>query len=100
MPSADTRTAAPQPATSAPATSLEQTIRAHLERRRLALADEIRAYPSPIAGCDQQFNWLLEQRNEIAANLRRLEEVCARHPPGEARDAALGKGWERLDATR
>lgn len=36
-----------------------------LEQRRLDLADEIRHYPTPIAGCDQHFNWLLERQQAV-----------------------------------
>ena len=27
--------------------------------------EEIRHYPTPIAGCDSHFNWLLEERRKI-----------------------------------
>jgi hypothetical protein len=43
-----------------------------LEAERRRLYDEIRNYPSPIAGCDQQFNDLLEQLQRILAELRRV----------------------------
>jgi len=47
-------------------------IRAHLENRRDRINDEIGCYPTPIAGCDQQFNYLLEQRTGMSAECRRL----------------------------
>lgn len=31
-----------------------------------AIMDEIRYYPTPIAGCDDQFNYLCEKREAIA----------------------------------
>jgi hypothetical protein len=40
------------------------------ERRRLY--EEIRNYPTPIAGCDQQFNYLLEQHAQVIAELNRI----------------------------
>lgn len=48
-------------------------IRACLERRRDQLFEEIRNYPSPITACDQQFNFLLEQRAKVAEELCRCE---------------------------
>jgi len=47
-------------------------IRAHLENQRDRINDQIGRYPTPIAGCDQQFNYLLEQRAGISAECRRL----------------------------
>jgi len=44
----------------------------HLERARSSILAEIRSYPPPIAACDQQFNYLLEQRDRIARELTRL----------------------------
>lgn len=35
--------------------------------------DEIRAYPTPISGCDAQFNYLIGLRGSIAAALHELE---------------------------
>lgn len=43
-----------------------QAFKASLDRR-------IRDYPTPIAGCDEQFNYLLEQRDQAAGHLRSLE---------------------------
>lgn len=44
----------------------------HLENVRRSILAEIRNYPPPIAACDQQFNYLLEQRDRIAGELSRL----------------------------
>ena len=41
------------------------------ELRRIT--EEISAYPRPIAGCDAQFNHLLERRAELEARLREEE---------------------------
>lgn len=51
-------------------------LRADLERRRLELASEISGYPSPIAGCDAQFNALLEERNRVLQALRVLDKAA------------------------
>lgn len=64
-------------------------IRAELERKRLALAEEIRNYPTPIAGCDQHFNWLLEQEQRVRAQIQRLNSLAAQARTPEALAAAL-----------
>ena len=43
-----------------------------LEARLAKLAEEIRAYPTPIAGCDVQLTALLEERALIQAALKDL----------------------------
>ena len=47
----------------------------HLEGARSAILAEIRNYPPPIAACDQQFNYLLEQRDRIADAQSRLASI-------------------------
>ncbi len=47
--------------------------RAELEAARHLLSAEIRDYPTPISGCDAQFNHLLAERQRIAGALRQLE---------------------------
>src|SRR5688500_5617260 len=47
----------------------------HLEDARRSILAEIRNYPPPIAACDQQFNYLLEQRDRIAGELSRLASI-------------------------
>lgn len=37
-----------------------------LSSAQAALADEIAAYPTPISGCDAQFNHLLAERRRLA----------------------------------
>lgn len=44
-----------------------------LETRLAKLAEEIRAYPTPIAGCDAQLGGLLEERALIQAALQDLK---------------------------
>ena len=43
--------------------------------RMARLKDAIRHYPTPIAGCDDQFNYLCEQRDALAREIARR-----RHP--------------------
>jgi hypothetical protein len=43
-----------------------------LEAEKRRLYEEIRNYPTPIAGCDQQFNHLLEQQARVTAELNRI----------------------------
>ncbi len=62
---------ASRPANDSPAAILADLI-AHLEQARRAVCAEIRAYPTPIAGCDQQFNYLLERQAATSAELARL----------------------------
>jgi hypothetical protein len=50
-------------------------IRAHLENQRTHINDQIGRYPTPIAGCDQQFNYLLEQRTGLSAECRRVNKA-------------------------
>lgn len=40
-------------------------VRAAIAEARSRLADEISAYPTPIAGCDAQFNHLLAVRRRL-----------------------------------
>ena len=51
-----------------------QANREDLLKRKVANQLEINNYPSPIAGCDQQFNHLLEQRANIRKQLKELEK--------------------------
>ncbi len=54
------------------------TLLDHLEGSRKAVQEEVRNYPTPIAGCDQQFNHLLEIRGRIAAELSGIHQALAR----------------------
>jgi len=51
-------------------------IRAQLETEKARLYEEIGTYPTPIAACDQQFNYLLEERTRISQELDRLNEAA------------------------
>ena len=50
-----------------------EALRRSLEEMKGAVAAEIQAYPRPIAGCDAQFNHLLERRRLLWEELSRLE---------------------------
>lgn len=52
-------------------------LRGRLEGERRRLGAEIGAYPRPIAGCDVQFNHLLEQRARIGRALRALDGLMS-----------------------
>jgi hypothetical protein len=58
------------------------TIERRLIERRRAIARQIRTYPPPIAGCDQQFNKLLEDREAMSREIERLAQLRA--GPGDA----------------
>lgn len=55
----------------------------HLTEVRRSVLAEIRSYPRPIAGCDQQFNFLLERSWRVSDELARL--AATRDP-----DALIG----------
>jgi hypothetical protein len=52
---------------------LKAEAEAALRRARTALTEEIAAYPTPISGCDAQFNHLLAERRRLTLALQALE---------------------------
>ncbi|NNE79448.1 MAG: hypothetical protein HKN18_04165 [Silicimonas sp.] len=48
--------------------------RAELSLARSFLHNEISNYPTPISGCDAQFNHLLSQRQKVLAAISSLDE--------------------------
>ena len=46
--------------------------RIRLEAEKKRIQAEISSYPVPIAGCDEQFNYLLERRSKAQSELSRL----------------------------
>ncbi len=62
-----------------------------LEAARTLIAAEIKAYPTPISGCDAQFNHLLAERGRITAALCALDEPVFIPTP---RTPAPGDGVE------
>ncbi len=47
-------------------------VRARLEAERERIREKISSYPAPIAGCDEQFDYLLERRSQVQRVLARL----------------------------
>ena len=64
---------------------------AELETARNQISDELRSYPTPISGCDAQYNHLIGVRNAVAQALETL-----RTPPFVAtpRTPSPGTGIE------
>jgi len=64
--------------------------RAELVTAQRLLGREIRSYPTPIAGCDAQFNHLLAQRTRISDALAQLDApVFVPTPRAPAPDAGI-----------
>ena len=49
--------------------------RSELECARKSLNDDISNYPTPISGCDAQFNYLLAERERVRAALQTLDQT-------------------------
>ena len=45
-----------------------------LVERLQSIKDEIKYYPTPIAGCDEQFNFLLSERDRLTEELNNIQE--------------------------
>ena len=56
---------------------------------RMALAGEIRSYPTPIPRCDAQFSHLVEQRGNLARLLSHLDVALAHRDNGAALHTVL-----------
>lgn len=52
-----------------------QAARAELAVARKLLNDEISTYPAPIAGCDEQFNHLLAERQKVLSAIKSLDDA-------------------------
>jgi hypothetical protein len=57
---------------------------ARLQRRFVELCDEIRAYPAPIARCDEQLGELLQRRARVRAELQALQRPSGGCRPTDA----------------
>jgi hypothetical protein len=62
------------------ARAIAAQIQGELHARKQRLFQEIRAYPTPIAGCDQQFNFLLEQQTNVVGDLALVQQAVAALP--------------------
>ena len=51
-----------------------------LIRKRDQLNEEIRCYPTPIPRCDQQFNFLIEERARIVEALAKIGNDAGKNP--------------------
>jgi len=60
-------------------------IKALLETKRFGISEEIRKYPAPIPGCDQHFNYMLEERARISDELNRVVELFTSQPARQDR---------------
>ena len=47
------------------------------------IKEEIKNYPTPIAGCDVYFNWLLEERDRLLSGIEEDEIVKRDHLTGK-----------------
>ncbi|MCY4527027.1 MAG: hypothetical protein OXB89_10525 [Anaerolineaceae bacterium] len=54
-----------------------EQLRQELLQARACVLEEIHAFPPAIPGCDEQFNFLLEQRDALGRDLGRLEDILA-----------------------
>jgi len=50
-------------------------LKAHLERRCAQLNEEVRAYPTPIARCDEQLTRLIEERARAVEQLKLVADA-------------------------
>ena len=58
-------------------TSIEAEIETALRAEKERIGEEIRRYPHPIPACDAQFNYLIEQRDQIKQALNQLHAMTA-----------------------
>jgi hypothetical protein len=66
--------------------SISKEIQTRLESEERRIYEEIKNYPKPIPACDAQFNFLLEERTRIAAEIQRLHETI--HAGKKSKDPA------------
>ena len=50
-----------------------EAAKSNLARARELIQDEIRAYPTPISGCDAQYNYLIGERQKLSDALSTLQ---------------------------
>lgn len=64
-------------------------IRNLLEQRKDRLFEEVRNYPSPIAACDLQLGYLLEEQNKVSRQLETIDAI--------ARESSQGAQFQAID---
>ena len=47
--------------------------RQHLLEARALIQEELRAYPTPVSGCDAQYNYLVGLRGSVSEALRAMD---------------------------
>jgi len=52
-----------------PATSKEEQAIIHILQ---SVREQLKHYPTPVAGCDEQFNFLLSERNRLTEELKEI----------------------------
>ncbi len=67
---------------------LKLALHEHLERIKQPINEEIRNYPLPAAGCDAQYNHLIEQRGQLAKEISLLDKIDMAPALGEFVDAS------------
>ena len=73
---------------------IRKALRGCLEEARAPIIEEIRTYPRQIAGCDVQFQDLLEKRDGISRELNRLDAVFREDVAGTALADAIDSFME------
>ena len=66
-------------------------IKALLETKRFGISEEIRKYPAPIPGCDQHFNYMLEERARISDELNRVVKLFTSQPACQDRIESIAE---------
>ncbi len=67
-------------------------VKTYLEEKKYLINEEIINYPPPIPACDAQFNYLLEERARLTAELNRLQDLTEQ----ELNDAETARLWQEL----
>ncbi len=66
-----------RPRPSSAVESIWAKIRVHLEGEKDRIFEAIKNYPPQITNCDEQFDYLLEERETITRELARMRELSA-----------------------
>lgn len=78
--------------------TIAEMIQGRLEAARESISRELCSIPTPIPGCDVNFNRLLEDRSKVVDELQRFKRLLAQAPStGALLDFAHASEW--LDAS-
>jgi hypothetical protein len=61
-------------------TSAWQLVKAHLDKKKSEIVEQILYYPPPIPACDAQYNYLLAERDRFAQALGVLGDWAEEEP--------------------